>query len=72
MVLNLIRDLNIIEAENYARLIKKAKPIFIEVKEYMPVGFARKRLGYDKMLFHKNIVEFSKKMLRIKQIKRWL
>jgi tRNA wybutosine-synthesizing protein 1 len=48
--MNLVRELNM-EQENleeYALLIKKSKPLFIEVKGFMSVGFARERLGYKK------------------------
>ena len=30
----------------------------------MSVGFARERLGYDRMPLHKDIVEFSKKLVK--------
>jgi len=61
--MNLVKDLNMIEPENYAKLIKKANPIFVEVKGVMSVGFARQRIPYNKMPYHKDIVEFSKKIL---------
>jgi len=50
----------------YAELIKKANPDFIEVKGYMAVGFARKRkgMGYDSMPSHLEIKKFSKKLVK--------
>ncbi len=62
--INLVKDLNMIEPENYSRLIKNANPMFIEIKGYMAVGQARKRLGYERMPTHKEIIEFSKKIIR--------
>ncbi len=62
--INLVKDLNMIEPENYAKLIKKAKPMFIEIKGFMSVGFARQRLGYEKMPYHEDIIGFSKKILK--------
>jgi tRNA wybutosine-synthesizing protein 1 len=62
--MNLVKNLNMIEPENYAKLIKKANPLFIEVKGFMSVGFARQRLGYERMPYHKEIVEFSKEVLK--------
>jgi tRNA wybutosine-synthesizing protein 1 len=62
--MNLVKNLNMIEPENYARMIKKANPLFIEIKGFMSVGFARERLGYDRMPYHKEIVEFSKEILK--------
>lgn len=62
--MNLVRDLNMVEPENYAKLIKKANPMFIEIKGFMSIGFARGRLGYERMPTHKEIVEFAKKILK--------
>ncbi len=62
--INLVRDLNMIEPENYAKLIKKSNPVFIEIKGFMSVGFARQRLGYERMPSHDDIIEFSKKILK--------
>ena len=61
--MTLVRDLNMIEPENYAKLIMKAEPDFIEVKGFMSVGFARKRLDYDRMPTHPEINKFSEKLL---------
>jgi tRNA wybutosine-synthesizing protein 1 len=64
--MNLILDLNMNpeHAKQYAELIKKTNPMFVEVKGVMSVGFARQRIPYDKMPYHKDIVEFSKKILQ--------
>ena len=62
--MNLVKDLNMIEPESYAELIKKANPMFVEIKGFMSVGFARQRLGYDKMPYHENIVDFSNELLK--------
>lgn len=63
--MTLIRDLNMADemAEEYAGLIKKADVDFIELKGFMSVGFARERLEYTRMPFHKEIMKFSKKLL---------
>jgi tRNA wybutosine-synthesizing protein 1 len=62
--MNLVKNLNMIQPEEYAKLIKKANPMFVEVKGFMSVGFARARLGYERMPYHKEIVEFSKEVLK--------
>ncbi len=62
--MNLIRDLNMIEAENYAKIIKKANPMFIEIKGFMSIGFARKRLGYERMPRHEEIISFAKEIIK--------
>jgi tRNA wybutosine-synthesizing protein 1 len=62
--MNLVKNLNMMEPENYANLIKKTNPMFIEVKGFMSVGFARERLGYERMPYHKEIVDFSKEVFK--------
>lgn len=64
--LTLVRKLNMLDEfiEEYAMLIKKASPLFIEVKGYMAVGAARKRLGYDMMPDWKEVQEYSKKIAK--------
>lgn len=66
--MTLVKDLNDQDKyiKDYAKLIKKAKPNFIEVKSYMAIGFSRDRkgLGYDKMLSHKEIKAYSKKLVK--------
>ncbi len=64
--LTLVRDLNISPdyLKGYAKLILKAKPDFIEVKAYMAVGYARKRLEYERMPSHDEIKDFAKKLLK--------
>ena len=62
--MNLVRGLNMIEPENYAKLIKKSNPLFVEIKGFMSVGFARKRLGYERMPTHKEVKDFSEKLVK--------
>ena len=61
--MNLVKDLNMIEVENYAKMIKKANPLFVEIKGFMSVGFARQRIAYEKMPLHEEIVEFGRKIV---------
>ncbi len=44
----------------YAKLDKKADPMFIEPKGYVFVGYSRKRMNISNMPSHKMIVDFSK------------
>ena len=60
--MTLVRGLNIKNEKQYASLIRKAMPDFIEVKAFMSVGYSRKRLGYEKMPSHEEVVEFGKKL----------
>lgn len=62
--MNLVRDLNMEDKfiPEFVELIKLAKPFIIEVKGFMSVGFARERLGYDRMPTHEEMLEFVKKL----------
>ncbi len=51
-----------VKPEKYAELIKKANPMFVEVKGYMHVGPSRKRLPESEMLEHSEILDFSKEL----------
>jgi tRNA wybutosine-synthesizing protein 1 len=62
--MNLVKDLNMTKPEEYAELIKKANPMFVEIKGFMSVGFSRQRLGYERMPYHKDIITFSKEILK--------
>jgi tRNA wybutosine-synthesizing protein 1 len=62
--MTLVRDLNMKNEKEYAKMIKKSNADFIEVKGYMSVGFARKRLGYERMPTHSEIKNFSEKLLK--------
>ena len=64
--MNLVKDLNMFpeQAKEYAQLIKKSQPLFIEIKGFMSVGFARERLGYDRMPTNKEMEDFIDVLLK--------
>jgi tRNA wybutosine-synthesizing protein 1 len=64
--MNLVKDLNMYpeQAKGYAELIRKSDPQFIELKGFMSVGFARKRMGYDRMPTNEEIREFMGYLLK--------
>jgi tRNA wybutosine-synthesizing protein 1 len=57
-----VKNLNMVKPEEYAKLIKKANPMFVEVKGYMWVGESRKRLKESNMPTHKEVMGFAKKI----------
>ena len=57
--LTLVRGLNLIKPEKYAKIIAEAEPDFVEAKAFMSVGFARERLEYETMPLHGEIKEFA-------------
>ena len=62
--LTLTKGLNFMDAKGYAKLIEKAQPKFLECKAFMAVGGARKRLEYEDMPLHQDIVKFAQEVER--------
>lgn len=60
--LTMINGMNMVEADKWAELIEKANPKFVEVKAYMFVGASRQRMTLANMPYHRDIIEFSKKI----------
>ena len=60
--LTLVKKLNLIDPIQYAKLISKAEPDFIEVKAFMSVGFSRARIPYEDMPSHNEIQEFAEQI----------
>ena len=50
--------------KEYAGMIRKAEPMFVEIKGFMSVGFARERLGYERMPTNEEMLEFVKKLVK--------
>jgi tRNA wybutosine-synthesizing protein 1 len=46
----------------YAKLIEKANPTYIEAKAYMHIGFSNLRLGFDRMPMHGEVKEFASQL----------
>ena len=50
------------EIKEFAELIKKGNPHFVEVKSYMHVGYSKSRLTEKEMLSMSEIKEWAKKL----------
>ena len=63
--MNLVRDLNMSEknAKEFAKMIKKYKPMLVEIKGFMSVGFARERLDYNRMPSEQEMKDFIEILL---------
>jgi tRNA wybutosine-synthesizing protein 1 len=57
--MTLVKDHNMSSVEEYAKLIEKTNPTYIEAKAYMHIGFSNLRLGFDHMPMHNNVKEFA-------------
>ncbi|HLN88455.1 MAG TPA: 4-demethylwyosine synthase TYW1 [Candidatus Binatia bacterium] len=60
--MTLVKDLNMGLVDEYAKLIGKANPTYIETKAYMHIGFSNLRLGFDRMPTHKDVKDFATKL----------
>lgn len=60
----LIKELNMIHPEQWAAIIKKSEPLFIEVKAYMYVGSSRERLEIENMPRHPEVKEFAEQICK--------
>lgn len=69
--MTLVRDLNMKkeQAGDYAKLIKKTSPLFVEVVGFKSVGFARQRLGYETMPSMKEIEDYAKLLAKACRMK---
>jgi len=67
--ITLIKGINMEQPEKYAELIKKADPLFIEVKSYMFVGDSQQRMVIENMPYHEEVVEFSKEIAKHANLK---
>jgi tRNA wybutosine-synthesizing protein 1 len=57
--MTLVKDHNMRLVNEYAKLIEKANPTYIEVKAYMHIGFSNLRLGFDQMPLHNEVKDFA-------------
>ena len=57
-----VKGKNMISTDEYAELINKANPKYVEVKAYMFVGSSRKRLSLDNMPSHQDVRDFAQEI----------
>ena len=60
--MTMVKDHNMSGVEEYAKLIEKNNPTYIEAKAYMHIGFSNLRLGFDHMPMHKDVKEFANQL----------
>jgi tRNA wybutosine-synthesizing protein 1 len=60
--ITVVKGYNDINPEQYAELIKKANPMFVEVKAYMFIGSSILRLKIENMPRHDEVREFSEQI----------
>jgi tRNA wybutosine-synthesizing protein 1 len=60
--MTMVKDHNMNLIDQYAKLVEKAQPTYIEAKAYMHIGFSNLRLGFDRMPMHAEVREFAVKL----------
>ena len=58
----LVKELNMNYVDEYAKLVEKANPTYIEAKAYMHIGFSNLRLGFERMPMHSEVMDFAKQL----------
>ena len=59
---------NMTNPRDYASLIKKAQPDFVEVKAYMYLGYSRQRLEIENMPLFSEVYEFADKIAELTEM----
>lgn len=67
--LTMVKGKNMKDENDYAKIIRKAWPDFIEIKSYMWIGHSKENLEQKNMSLHKDIKEFSNKIEKITEYK---
>jgi tRNA wybutosine-synthesizing protein 1 len=57
--MTLVKEHNMSLIDEYAKLIERANPTYIEAKAYMHIGFSNLRLGFDSMPLHGEVKDFA-------------
>ncbi len=60
--LTLVKGRNMTKPEQYAEIVDKAGPMFVECKAFMSIGGARDRIGIESMPTHSEIMYFAKEI----------
>ena len=55
----LIKEHNMDHVDQYAKLIEKANPTYVEAKAYMHIGFSNLRLSFERMPTHNEVKNFA-------------
>jgi tRNA wybutosine-synthesizing protein 1 len=57
--MTLVKERNMTNVDEYAKLVEKANPTYIEAKAYMHIGFSHLRLDFDHMPRHSEVRNFA-------------
>lgn len=60
--ITLVKKHNMTQIDEYARIVERANPTYIEAKAYMHIGFSGLRLGFDRMPTHNEVQDFAEEL----------
>ena len=60
-----VKELNMCNESDYAKLIKKANPKFVEIKSYSWVGESRERLNLENVPSYEDCLGFAEKIAKL-------
>ncbi len=63
--LTMIKGINMVDVKDYARMIRKGDPDFIEVKSYIHIGASRERLSKENVPLHEEVVAYCKELEKV-------
>jgi tRNA wybutosine-synthesizing protein 1 len=62
--MTIVKGYNMSLVDEYAKLVEKANPTYIEAKAYMHIGFSTLRLGFDNMPQHFEVKIFAEELAK--------
>ena len=60
--MTLVKEHNMDGIEDYAKLVEKTNPTYVEAKAYMHIGFSGLRLRFDRMPLHSEVKNFASQL----------
>ena len=60
--MTLVKEHNMSHLDEYAKIIEKANPTYVEAKAYMHIGFSNLRLGFERMPMHNEVKDFAEQL----------
>jgi tRNA wybutosine-synthesizing protein 1 len=60
--MTLVKDRNMNGIDEYAKIVVKTQPTYVEAKAYMHIGFSHLRLGFESMPQHSEIRGFAEQL----------
>jgi tRNA wybutosine-synthesizing protein 1 len=60
--MTLVKEHNMSLIDQYAKLVERANPTYIEAKAYMHIGFSNLRLSFESMPMHASVKDFAEQL----------